>query len=133
MVTLHDFLIRRQILMNQTKKLVDAIVKGLQEKKGHGIVTVDLSEITGAICQYMIVCEGNNPHQVAALSDSVWDTVYKDLSEKPLLVEGIRNAQWIGMDYGTVLVHIFHPEARAFYRIESLWEDAVITRIDDIY
>jgi ribosome-associated protein len=127
------FLRRNGKLMNQTKKLVDTIVKGLQEKKGHYIVTVDLREMSGAICQYMVVCEGNNPHQVAALSDSVWDTVYKDMSEKPLLVEGIRNAQWIGMDYGTVLVHIFLPGTRTFYRIENLWEDAVITRIDDNY
>jgi ribosome-associated protein len=119
--------------MNQTKKLVDTIVKGLQEKKGHDIVTVNLIGISGAICQYMIICEGNNPHQVVALSDSVWDTVYADLSEKPLSVEGIRNAQWIGMDYGTVIVHIFLPGMRTFYRIESLWEDAVTTRIEDIY
>jgi ribosome-associated protein len=120
-------------LMNQTEKLVDTIVKGLQEKKGHDIVTVNLSGISGAICRYMIVCEGNNPHQVAALSDSVWDTVYADLSEKPLSVEGIRNAQWVGMDYGTVIVHIFLPWTRTFYKIESLWEDAAITRIEDIY
>jgi ribosome-associated protein len=119
--------------MNQTKQLVDTIIKGLQEKKGHHIVTVDLREITGAICQYMVVCEGNTPNQVSALSDSVWDMVYKDLSEKPLLVEGIRNAQWIGMDYGTVLVHIFIPEIRAFYRLENLWEDTMITKIEDIY
>lgn len=125
--------LRKQVVMKQTKKLVDTIVKGLQEKKGHHIVTVDLSETAGAICQYMVVCEGNNYHQVAALSGSVWDMVYEDLSEKPLLVEGIRNAQWIGMDYGTVLVHIFLPEIRAFYRIENLWEDATITRIDDNY
>ncbi|MDR3266017.1 MAG: ribosome silencing factor [Tannerella sp.] len=119
--------------MDQAKRLVDTIVKGLQEKKGHHIVTVDLSETTGAICLYMVVCEGNNPHQVAALADSVWDTVYEDLSEKPLSVEGVRNAQWIGMDYGTVLVHIFLPEMRAYYKIENLWEDAMMTRIEDIY
>jgi ribosome-associated protein len=81
----------------------------------------------------MVICEGNNPNQVSALCDSVWDTVYKDLSEKPLLVEGVRHAQWIGMDYGTVIVHIFLPEMRSFYKIESLWEDSAITRIDDMY
>jgi ribosome-associated protein len=119
--------------MNQTKILVDTIIKGLQEKKGHNIVSVDLSGISGAICQYMVICEGNNQHQVSALSDSVWDVVLKDIREKPLLVEGIRNAQWIGMDYGTVIVHIFMPELRSFYKIESLWEDSVITRIDELY
>ncbi|MDR2147833.1 MAG: RsfS/YbeB/iojap family protein, partial [Tannerella sp.] len=72
--------------MNQVKQLVDTIVKGLQEKKGHRIATVDISGIAGAICRYMVICEGNNPNQVSALCDSVWDTVYKDLSEKPLLV-----------------------------------------------
>jgi ribosome-associated protein len=119
--------------MNQTKILVDTIIKGLQEKKGHNIVSVNLSEISGAICQYMVICEGNNQHQVSALSDSVWDVVNKDIQEKPLLVEGMRNAQWIGMDYGTVIVHVFMPELRTFYKIESLWEDSVITKIDDIY
>ena len=84
--------------MNQVELLLDAIVKGLQEKKGHDIVIVDLREIQGAICRYMIICEGNNPHQVSALSDSVRDMVYKEVKEKPLSVNGGRNSQWIGMD-----------------------------------
>ena len=109
--------------MNQTNLLVKTIVKGLQEKKGQRIVTVDLSEIPGAICQYMVICEGKNPNQVSSLSDSVWDTVLKDLREKPSSVHGLRNALWVGMDYGTVLVHIFLPETRSFYRLENLWED----------
>ena len=118
--------------MNQTELLLDTIVKGLQEKKGRGIVTVDLSEIQGAICQYMVICEGKNPNQISALSDSVWDMVIKDVREKPASIEGLRNAQWIGMDYGTIIVHIFMPELRLFYRLESLWEDSKITKIPDI-
>ena len=118
--------------MNQTQLLLDTIVKGLQEKKGRSIVTVDLSETQGAICQYMVICEGKNPNQVSALSDSVWDMVNKEVKEKPLSVEGLRLSQWIGMDYGTVIVHIFMPELRNFYRIESLWEDSKITKIPDI-
>ncbi|HCC52525.1 MAG TPA: ribosome silencing factor [Porphyromonadaceae bacterium] len=118
--------------MNQTNLLVEAIVKGLQEKKGHGIVVVDLREIQGAICQYMVICEGNNPNQISSLSDSVWEMVHHDIKEKPVSVQGLRNAQWVGMDYGTVLVHIFLPETRSFYRLESLWEDSKIKRIPDI-
>jgi ribosome-associated protein len=118
--------------MNQTIVLVETIVKGLQEKKGSNIVTVDLREIPGAICWYMIVCEGRNPNQVSSLSDSVWDTVHRELKEKPSSIHGLRNAQWVGMDYGTVIVHIFLPETRSFYRLESLWEDSVITKIPDI-
>ncbi len=118
--------------MNQKQLLLDTIIKGLQEKKGRNIVVVDLKETAGAICQYMVICEGNNPNQISSLSDSVWDMVSKELKEKPLSVDGLRNTQWVGMDYGTILVHIFLPEMRAFYRLESLWEDSKITKIPDM-
>ena len=119
--------------MNQTTLLLETIIKGLQEKKGRNIVTVDLREMSGAICQYMVICEGNNPNQISALSDSVWDMVNKEVKEKPITTEGLRNAQWVGIDYGTIIVHIFMPEMRSFYRLESLWEDSKIVRIPDIY
>ncbi|MDR1408122.1 MAG: ribosome silencing factor [Tannerella sp.] len=117
--------------MDQTKTLVEAVVKGLQEKKGKKIVTVDLSLLAGAICEYMIVCEGNSLTQLSALTDSVWDIVRRDAGEKPLSVDGDRNATWIGMDYGTVIVHIFMPDRRSFYNIENLWADSKITEILD--
>ena len=118
--------------MNQTELLLNTIVKGLQEKKGRGIVTVDLREIPGAICQYMVICEGRNPNQVSSLSDSVWEMVNREMKEKPVTVDGLRNSQWIGMDYGTIIVHIFLPEMRSFYKLESLWEDSKIKRIPDL-
>ena len=119
--------------MDQTRLLLEAIVKGLQEKKGRNIVTIDLRDTPGAICQYMIVCEGNNPNQLSALSDSVWDMVHNELKEKPLSIDGIRNSRWIGLDYGTIIVHIFLPELRTFYRLEHLWEDSKITCIPDLF
>lgn len=118
--------------MDQTKALVNTIVAGLQEKKGKNIVTVDLTQFSGAICQYMVICEGNTPSQVSALSDSVWEFARKEAEEKPLSTEGYQMAQWIGMDYGTVLVHIFIPELRSFYNLDTLWADAQITHIPDL-
>ena len=118
--------------MNQTQLLLYAIVKGLQEKKGRSIVTVDLIETPGAICQYMVICEGRNPNQILSLSDSVWEIVHKEVNEKPIAIEGMKNAQWVGMDYGTIIVHILLPEMRAFYRLESLWEDSKIVQIPDL-
>ena len=78
--------------MDQTKELVKTIVEGLQEKRGKNIVTVDLSQTSGAICQYMVICEGNTPTQVSALSDSVWDFARKNANEKPLSIDG---SAWI--------------------------------------
>ena len=118
--------------MNQTKELVKTIIKGLQEKKGKNIVTVDLTKIPGAICEYMVIGEGNTTTQVSALSDSVWDFARKEVQEKPLSVDGYQYAHWIGMDYGTVLVHIFLPEQRQFYNLENLWADSKVDLIPDI-
>jgi ribosome-associated protein len=119
--------------MNETKMLMEAVVKGLQEKKGKKITTVDLTLLSGAICQYMVICEGNSPNQLSALSDSVWDFARKDAGEKPLSIDGNRNSPWIGMDYGTVLVHLFLPEYRSFYNLENLWADSQITEIPDLF
>ncbi|MCD8270736.1 MAG: ribosome silencing factor [Parabacteroides sp.] len=118
--------------MDQTKELVKTIVEGLQEKKGKNIVTVDLTQLSGAVCEYMVICEGNTPTQVSALSDSVWDFARKNAGEKPLSIDGNQNAQWIGMDYGTVLVHIFLPEQREFYNLETLWSDSKVTQIPNL-
>jgi ribosome-associated protein len=118
--------------MDEVKILVNTIIEALQEKKGKQILTMDLSKLESAICQYFIICQGNTPTQVSALSDSVWDMVYERLSEKPLGAVGMREAQWIAMDYGTVMLHIFIPEIREFYNLENLWADAAMTEIPDI-
>ncbi|MDR1682254.1 MAG: ribosome silencing factor [Candidatus Symbiothrix sp.] len=118
--------------MNETKALANTIVEALQEKKGRRIVCLDLNGIEGAICQYFIVAQGNTPTQVSALSDSVWDLVSKRLHEKPLGAIGMQEAQWIAMDYGTIILHIFLPALREYYNLENLWADAAITEIPDI-
>ncbi len=118
--------------MNQTKSLVKTLINGLQEKKGKKIVTVDLTHLSGAICEFMIICEGNTPPQFAELYDSAWDFARKVTGERPLSVDGKQQAEWIGLDYGTVLVHIFLPEKRAFYNLETLWSDSKVTAIPDL-
>ncbi|MDR1121287.1 MAG: ribosome silencing factor [Dysgonamonadaceae bacterium] len=118
--------------MDQEKVLLKKIIEGLQEKKGKNIMTVDMRELPGSICQYFVICEGNTPIQVSALSDSVWDYVYETLHEKPMGADGVRNAQWIAMDYGTIMLHIFLPELRNYYKLENLWADAKLDKIPDI-
>ena len=116
----------------EVKLLVDTIIEALQEKKGKKIITMNLSNLEGSICQYFIICQGNTPTQVSALSDSVWDLVYEKLKEKPLGAVGMQEAQWIAMDYGTVMLHVFIPDIRDYYNLENLWADAEVTEIPDI-
>lgn len=118
--------------MNETKNLVKTITEGIKEKKGNNIVIADLSNIEGAICNYFVICNGNSPAQVEAITDSVGELVRKDAGEKPINVAGIGNDQWVAMDYSDVLVHIFLPETRNFYDLEHLWEDAKLTRIPNV-
>lgn len=115
--------------MKQSEQLVDIITKGIQEKKGQDIVIADLSDIEGAIANYFVICQGNSPTQVEAISESVGDTVREDLKEKPANVIGLGANQWVTIDYTDVLVHVFMPETRAFYDLENLWQDAKLTRI----
>jgi ribosome-associated protein len=118
--------------MDDVKELIKIIVEALQDKKGRQIITMDLSNLGNPICQYFVICQGKTPTQVSALSDSVWDKVYEQLHEKPMGAIGMREAQWIAMDYGTVMLHIFIPELREFYNLENLWADAATTEIPDI-
>lgn len=118
--------------MVKTKELVETITKGIQEKKGHSIVVADLSGIEGAISNYFVICTGNSPTQVDAITDSVEEFARKKAGEKPVHVVGRENAQWIAMDYTDVLVHIFLPDVREYYNLENLWEDAKINRIPDL-
>jgi len=118
--------------MDETKILVNTIVEALQEKKGKKIITMDLSKLEGSICKYFIICQGNTPTQTSALSDSVWDLVYEKVHEKPLGAVGMKEAQWIALDYGTVMLHIFIPEIREYYNLENLWADAEVNEIPDI-
>lgn len=115
-----------------TNQLINTIVKGIQEKKGHKIVVVDLSNIHDTLTNQLVICEGNSPTQVAAITDSVREFTRKNAGVKPSAVDGTQNNIWVAMDYSDVAVHIFVPDAREFYDLESLWEDADITEIPDL-
>lgn len=113
-------------------ELVKTITEAIQEKKGSNIVIADLTKIEGTICRYFMICTGNSPTQVDAITDSISDMARERLKEKPAHVVGRENAQWVAMDYGDVLVHIFLPDVREYYDLEHLWDDAPLTRIPDL-
>jgi ribosome-associated protein len=118
--------------MEQTTQLVETITKGIQEKKGQRIVIADLKGIEGAIAHYFVICQGNSPSQVEAITESIGDMAREQLGEKPARVVGLENAVWVAMDYGDVLVHVFVPDMRTYYDLEHLWEDAELKEIPDL-
>ncbi len=118
--------------MDRTPSVVDAAIRGIQEKKGKKIEVVNLQKVNTSVTDCLVICQGNTPSQVSALSNEVWDQVHKLTGEKPLSIDGMRNSEWVAMDYGNVVVHIFLPKQRAYYDLEHLWADAEVEGIADL-
>ena len=92
-------------------------------KKAEDLVLLDLSSMTD-VCDYFLVCTGSNPRQVDAIVDEVREKVSANCGLSPLSCEGREGLSWVLVDYGSVVVHVFRPETRDFYRLEALWGDA---------
>ena len=115
------------------KQLVDEIILGIENVKGENIHQLDLRELDNTPCDFFIVCSGNSNTQVSAIVNSVQKTVSKALHEKPFHTEGLDNAEWVLIDYVSVVVHVFQNQIREYYNIEELWGDAKSTQIASNY
>ena len=114
-----------------TDELIESIVRGLQDNKARDIQIIDMRQIEEAAFQYFVICEGTSSAHVYGIADHLTDYMREQHGQRQQGTVGLQNRQWIAIDYGYVLVHVFQPETRDFYRLESLWEDAFITRIPD--
>jgi ribosome-associated protein len=110
--------------INRNSKLFKAILNAIQEKKGENIVSLDLRKIPEAVADFFIICEATSTTQVRAIADNVEVKVREICGEAPYRHEGMNALQWVLVDYVNVVVHIFHPETRKFYRLEEMWSDA---------
>ncbi len=118
--------------MVESKDLVNSIVEGIQDLKGKSVTVIDLSETGNSICGYFVICTGDSSTHVNSISESVIRTIRKKHQSKPLAKDGFENAQWVALDYGDVMVHVFQRETREFYNIEGLWADGKVTEIEDL-
>ncbi len=105
---------------------VKVAVTAAEDKKAIDPVVLKLVELT-AFADYFVVCSGSSARQVQAIADEIEDQL-KQQKVRPLNIEGYNNAEWILMDYGSVIVHVFSENSRRFYDLERLWRDA--ERID---
>jgi len=99
------------------------------EKKGEDVVVVNVGELL-VVVDYFVIATAVNDRQVRAIVDSVEDALREEAGIKPIGREGLDEGRWALLDYGDLVVHIFQPEARDFYRLDNLWGDAPITRLD---
>jgi ribosome-associated protein len=111
--------------------LVDTIVASVQDKKAKAPVVMDFTSMQGAAFDKFVICHGTSRTQVEAIADHVDRQVRRILGIHPWHKEGTENAEWILIDYGDVVVHVFQDSRRTFYNLEQLWADAVITHPEE--
>ncbi len=109
------------------EQLVDAITGYAADRKAVDIVSLDLRGIIG-YTDYFVICSGRTDRQTKAIADAIHEGMKAAHGILPRRVEGRTEARWILMDYLDVIVHIFTPEAREYYRLEQLWGEAPASR-----
>jgi len=120
-------------LLAKKNLLLANIIEGILEKKGREIIDIDLTKIKSTICDHFIICHADSNVQVNAIADSVQKRVKEQLDLNIGHREGIENATWVLLDYYDIVVHIFQRETREYYRLEELWGDARISRIEESF
>jgi ribosome-associated protein len=105
------------------KRQVSEAIAACQEKQAEEITILELDQASGAFTDYFVVCSGNNPRQVQAISDEVEERLEK-AGQRPTHIEGYKQAEWVLLDYVNFVVHVFSDKARKFYDLERLWKSA---------
>ncbi len=112
------------------KELALAAAKALDSKKADDLTVLETTDVT-TLADYFVICTATSSTQVKALCDLCEETL-KKLGEAPHHIEGHRGGVWVLLDYSSVVIHIFMPEAREFYNLERLWNDAVALDLSDV-
>lgn len=114
----------------ESSTIIDLVVDQMQENKAKNIILLDLSNVTGASFTYFLICHANSTTQVSSIAQAIEARMKDELVLKPWHVEGYQNSEWVLIDYGDVVVHVFLEEVRGYYRLEELWGDGVITKFE---
>ena len=116
--------------MNESKKMALLAVEALEDKKAEDITIIDISEVS-VLADYFIIADGNNKNQVQAMVDNVQEELFKAGYEMKQM-EGYIEGNWILLDFGDIIIHIFDKENRLFYDLERIWKDGKEVSIEEL-
>lgn len=108
--------------MLKTNEVVAIAANALNEKKGKDIKVLKTDKLT-TLCDYFVICTGTSSTHIKTLTDAI-DKAMSEAGEPPIRREGYRSGNWVLLDFGCVVAHVFTEEARDFYKLERLWSDA---------
>ncbi len=116
--------------MNQrNNKMLEVILKSIDEKHGKDLRVIDLEKVS-TIADYFVITHGDSARQTKVIADEI----VKELEEQELFIynkEGYQMGNWILLDYGDIVVHIFDKDTREFYNLEKIWQDARIIDVNN--
>lgn len=98
-------------------------IKCADDKKAVNLIALDLRDIA-SFTEFFIITSGTNQRQVQAIADEINEQLKKQIDARPIRLEGYNTAEWVLLDYGDFIVHIFEQKSREFYDLERLWRDA---------
>jgi ribosome-associated protein len=103
-------------------RMVQEVVNAIEDRKGEKLVVLDLRGLSDA-ADYFVIASGTSDAHVRGIADGVVEAL--DRAGHPAShVEGLTSGRWVLLDFMDIVVHLFHPETRAYYRLERLWQDA---------
>ncbi|WMX15860.1 MULTISPECIES: ribosome silencing factor [unclassified Aureispira] len=113
-----------------TRALTTLIIDAIQDNKGKEIALFDMRELEEASSDFFILCNGNSKTQILGIIKNIERRVYEEFGIRPDHSEG-QEANWMLLDYFSVVIHVFSSEKRAFYNLDDLWSDAKVTKYDN--
>ena len=108
---------------SELDKEVKLAIECASEKKAFNLVALDLREIA-SFTEFFVIASANNQRQVQAICDEIQEQLKSQLKSRVVRIEGYGSAEWVLLDYGDFIVHVFEQKARDFYDLERLWRDA---------
>ncbi len=113
----------------KTLAIVETIYFELVERKAGDVTVLDMQKVS-SVADYFVLTHTNSQRGVRALADSISKKLKDELSIR-VKVEGLRDGDWVVLDLGNILIHIFHRETRAYFQLESFWKDAPVICIEE--
>ena len=117
--------------MKKERDLLEVIVESIKNKKGKEIVSIDLKKIDNSVCDYFVICTGDSTTQVEAIAEEIKEKSKSEAKTSVHHIEGLKNANWVLLDFMNIVVHIFLPDQRKLYHLEDLWSDGILTEFED--
>jgi len=113
-----------------SKEMAKLVCTALEEKKAEDIKVINIEEVS-VLADFFIIASGTNRNQVQAMADNVEETLGKE-GVNPKQIEGYQTANWVLLDYGDVIVHVFDEENRLFYDLERIWRDGKSVEVENL-